>query len=597
MRARRATLIAALGLLTLGLVATGLPAVAAGNSSSDPVTLCHRTRAVTNPYRRITVAQSAVTGNNGVGSGNSSGHDGHSGGLFVTTTGYYGTHAKDWGDVIPPFGNYRGLNSTGTLPDQCTGPTADMTAAQFYNLQREAGVPRDEIIGDLQAQGATGDPDVTQLATLVYTGQDSTLVTEDQVATGAGPTPTPEHTPTPTPTPTPTVEPTPTPEPTVEPSVAPTTPPTPEPTAEPTIEPTAQPTPTTTPSATPTPTSTASATATARPTPASPTGTQEVTGTVWLDLDRNGRQQGATEVGLGLVSVDLFRVDLAGGRGARASGMSTGLHGATSSTLVATVTTDASGGFAFRGLAAGTYSVVVRRPSALAVTWDSEGVADAAALVLLPESGSAQAQVGLVGDATARLVVTSPDGTRLSGSATLRWVGPDDVFDTADDLPVPVSLVDGALTLAGLPSGRYRIEAGVGRTALATVTTAGLTSRVVLTRVLGASGSLAATGTSVAPATAVAAVLLLAGVLMVLARRRASHPESCAGLARGLVGAIRVGRASTCAADVRSAHWPGWSAPAPPRLHQEVVDDGADTVRGPRVRRVAARDEGRSARR
>ncbi|NTW39848.1 MAG: hypothetical protein HGA44_08140, partial [Cellulomonadaceae bacterium] len=66
MRARRGTLTAVLCLLTLGLVAVGLPAMAAGGGSSDPVTLCHRTRSVTNPYRRITVDQSAVTGNNGV---------------------------------------------------------------------------------------------------------------------------------------------------------------------------------------------------------------------------------------------------------------------------------------------------------------------------------------------------------------------------------------------------------------------------------------------------------------------------------------------------------------------------------------------------
>jgi len=57
------------------------------------VTLCHRTSAKNNPYVELTVSQSAVDSKNG--------HDTHTGGLFPTS---------HWGDIIPPFNGYAGLN-------------------------------------------------------------------------------------------------------------------------------------------------------------------------------------------------------------------------------------------------------------------------------------------------------------------------------------------------------------------------------------------------------------------------------------------------------------------------------------------------------
>lgn len=56
------------------------------------VTLCHATASRTNPYVTITVDAASVTRR---------GHDGHTGPVFP---------ADGWGDIIPPFGTYPGLN-------------------------------------------------------------------------------------------------------------------------------------------------------------------------------------------------------------------------------------------------------------------------------------------------------------------------------------------------------------------------------------------------------------------------------------------------------------------------------------------------------
>ncbi|MFM8388630.1 MAG: hypothetical protein ACKOA5_05220, partial [Actinomycetota bacterium] len=65
----------------------------AASAGSAKITICHRTRSVTNPYRRITVSQNSIQRNNG--------HGDHTGGVFNTTAGYYNTNPKNWGDIIP----------------------------------------------------------------------------------------------------------------------------------------------------------------------------------------------------------------------------------------------------------------------------------------------------------------------------------------------------------------------------------------------------------------------------------------------------------------------------------------------------------------
>jgi len=67
---------------------TAVPAAPAGK-----VTICHRTSSRNNPYTEITVNQNSIDDKNG--------HDTHVGGPFPTS---------GWGDIIPPFPGYAGLN-------------------------------------------------------------------------------------------------------------------------------------------------------------------------------------------------------------------------------------------------------------------------------------------------------------------------------------------------------------------------------------------------------------------------------------------------------------------------------------------------------
>ncbi|NHT16496.1 hypothetical protein G6556_02120, partial [Cellulomonas sp. IC4_254] len=236
---------------------------------------------------------------------------------------------------------------------------------------------------------------------------------------------------------------------------------------------------------------------------------------------KDGVQDGPAEPGLPSVTVELYRAELAGGgaaRGRAASAVAT----AVAPDLVAHVQTAADGAFAFTGLTAGAYAVRVRYPESLAVTWDSEGLFDASAQVLVPESGEAQAQVGLAGDARADLRVRTPSGGPVSGTVLLWWAGPDGTFGTADDVRVPVEAVDGRVVVDGLPAGDYRV---VGPDGVAVSPTLALTAEVRSSTVtLGAdpaaapvaAPALAATG-SAGAALLVTACWLVAGGL-VLAR-------------------------------------------------------------------------------
>lgn len=80
------------------------PAAHALTSSDTKVRICHATNATTNPYRSITVAESAV---NGAGRGDH--YSTHTGSLWVPGT----KQGSNWGDIIPPIpGIHDGLNWT-----------------------------------------------------------------------------------------------------------------------------------------------------------------------------------------------------------------------------------------------------------------------------------------------------------------------------------------------------------------------------------------------------------------------------------------------------------------------------------------------------
>ena len=108
-----------------GTESTGTVTMSVTSTSIEKVTICHRTRATTNPYVMITVSVNSV-----IGSGGGNGHSDHNTTRTNTTnpttngvtpgsgpfdTGFtYPANQKWWGDIIPPFtysgGTYSGLN-------------------------------------------------------------------------------------------------------------------------------------------------------------------------------------------------------------------------------------------------------------------------------------------------------------------------------------------------------------------------------------------------------------------------------------------------------------------------------------------------------
>jgi hypothetical protein len=99
---------------------------ASAQANNDKVTLCHATSATTMPYVVITVDQSAVF-NNGVVP---NGHGTHTGPIFPDTEQGPG-NSTHWGDIIPAFGAYPGLNNTtqgqAILDNDCEIPTPPTT--------------------------------------------------------------------------------------------------------------------------------------------------------------------------------------------------------------------------------------------------------------------------------------------------------------------------------------------------------------------------------------------------------------------------------------------------------------------------------------
>ena len=147
--------------LSLGqyLIVAPKPAQAAGAR----VTICHRTKSTTNPYRLITVSNSAVAGG---------GHGRHTGAIWTSAN----TNGQTWGDIIPGddddgdrfWSDGSGVRSSaynwdatgksfmlagGANVDKCTR----MTAKRFYEISKLAGQTDAEIAADLNDQDANED--------------------------------------------------------------------------------------------------------------------------------------------------------------------------------------------------------------------------------------------------------------------------------------------------------------------------------------------------------------------------------------------------------------------------------------------------------
>lgn len=103
--------------ITIGIgCMVGLTQTTPVEAAKQPkVTICHRTNAVTNPYRVITVAQSAVddiAGNSGKKADHYGEHPGPVASSLAVATALKQAKTK-WGDIIPPVpGVHDGLNWT-----------------------------------------------------------------------------------------------------------------------------------------------------------------------------------------------------------------------------------------------------------------------------------------------------------------------------------------------------------------------------------------------------------------------------------------------------------------------------------------------------
>lgn len=149
-------------------------------SLSTKVTICHRTHATTNPYRKITVAISSVQ---------DKGHRVHDeiyGTDHVYNSGVtYPANKKWWGDIIPPDSSgqnrWQEMNWDSRGQDIYNGVIpgcATIATQSYYNKMREAGMSMKDIRADMKEQAADEDA-ATTLTAVRYDGNKPGLQTED----------------------------------------------------------------------------------------------------------------------------------------------------------------------------------------------------------------------------------------------------------------------------------------------------------------------------------------------------------------------------------------------------------------------------------
>lgn len=135
--------------------------------SRGKVTICHRTKSVKNPYRRITVANSALN----------SGHKGHDGDLWTTSS----VQGDTWGDIIPDdtaggSTSYdKNFDTTGKAiwQGQTINPATGsavckfMTVKEFRDSEIAAGRTAAEVLAEIK--DAKADEDLALLQSLGIT--------------------------------------------------------------------------------------------------------------------------------------------------------------------------------------------------------------------------------------------------------------------------------------------------------------------------------------------------------------------------------------------------------------------------------------------
>ena len=158
-------------------------------SVDEKVTICHRTNSPSNPYTLMTIDVSSIT---------KKGHDTHTGPVF--TPGM--TNQDTWGDIIPAFPGYPGMNagSTDIIANGCVVPTVPPSPSAAPT--RTPSVTPTETPSSSPTPTSTPPASTTPSASTSPESTSTPIVTSTPEASeSAGPSTTPEATPTPVPPP------------------------------------------------------------------------------------------------------------------------------------------------------------------------------------------------------------------------------------------------------------------------------------------------------------------------------------------------------------------------------------------------------------
>lgn len=324
-------------------------------ADTDKVTICHATNATTNPYRKITVSVSSVT--------NKAGHYSHDD-IYLTHHVYdasvtYPANRKDWGDIIPadPTGKNRWqpLNWTALGQKIYSGEVAgceELDTQSIYNLLREDGQKKKDIVADLVKQSSVDD-DIKELDEVKYTGKDAKVEKSEPK----------------------------------EPV---------DPNANTNTDGTSN-------------TDSSGGNNTGEQPAKVKIPDQSLSGIVWLDLNRDGLKDAdepfMPNITLSVVQLTSIATPVTPAGALRiATVSSTGpvyaptAAGNLKRAAVVTVKTDANGFYLFPSLGAGDWKVITGIPAELTVTYDSQAISDGEIITTVPVASHAFTWVGLVGD-------------------------------------------------------------------------------------------------------------------------------------------------------------------------------------------------------
>jgi hypothetical protein len=179
-------LLLAAAILASGFTLGSSLAPKAEAAPANKVTICHRTHATTNPYRRITVSLNSITKSNGHGDEGAS--NTHNKGTGVFDPNYtYPPSEKLWNDIIPDEtidggsatitmnyfdAGYAIYNGTVFDGYDYAGLCGKMTAKAFYDTELAAGRSPEDIFADLDEQEANEDEALKRALGGSFSGSD-----------------------------------------------------------------------------------------------------------------------------------------------------------------------------------------------------------------------------------------------------------------------------------------------------------------------------------------------------------------------------------------------------------------------------------------